>query len=265
LSGAALLLWLSVSAAPPSVDEPPAPRDSQEVEPYRRKLDAILARPEFRVTSRAPGVVEPRVETPSFLRWAFDGIGRLWDRFWEWVFEKLLRSPPSLPRGARPGLSAFPPAAWALLAGAAALLAILVVRIRRSRAPETAETPPAPASAGAADEPDALSQSTEAWARFAEAFARRGEWRLALRAAYLELLNLLHHRGAIHYEKQRTNGEYVAELARGPAVESFSLLTLLFDETWYGLRPFDAAGYSRALAFARAVDRATAPPPEAAP
>jgi hypothetical protein len=107
-------------------------------------------------------------------------------------------------------------------------------------------------------QPDALAQPKEAWARLADRFARNGEWRLALRAAFLELLVLLQERGAIRYERQRTNGEYVETLASGPAGRPFALFVRAFDEAWYGNRPFEEAAYRQALEWAHEVDRATA-------
>jgi Domain of unknown function (DUF4129) len=106
--------------------------------------------------------------------------------------------------------------------------------------------------------PDALQQPADAWARFAEDFRRRGEWRLALRAMYLRLLVLLHERGAIHYERQKTNGEYAQALRDGPAGPSFADLTTAFDRAWYGNKPLEEADYETALGFARSVDQATA-------
>jgi len=107
--------------------------------------------------------------------------------------------------------------------------------------------------------PDALSQSADAWASFADKFARHGQWRLALRALYLELLVTLHERGSIRYERQRTNGDYLAALLGAPAGAPFARLTAAFELAWYGNKPFESADYDVALALVREIERATAP------
>jgi hypothetical protein len=112
---------------------------------------------------------------------------------------------------------------------------------------------------GSAALPDALSQSADAWASFASRFARDGEWRLALRALYLELLVTLHERGAIRYERQRTNGDYLASLRGTPAGAPFARLTAAFDLAWYGNKPFESEAYESALGLVREIDRVTAP------
>jgi hypothetical protein len=147
-----------------------------------------------------------------------------------------------------------------LVSAAAALLGLFLFRFVRS--PRVPPSSLAPAGGGAAGEsmPDALSRPAEAWARFASEFSHRGEWRLALRAAYLELLVLLHERGAIRYEKQKTNGVYARVLGGSPAAPPFAALTRSFEEAWYGRRPLDADAYDLAVGHAREVDAATARP-----
>jgi Domain of unknown function (DUF4129) len=116
------------------------------------------------------------------------------------------------------------------------------------------------AAAAASVVPDALSQSADVWARCAEQFARDGRWHLALRALYLELLVVLHERGAVRYERERTNGDYVRLLRETPASPAFSRLTAAFDEAWYGNKPFTPAAYEAALECVREVDRVTTRP-----
>jgi hypothetical protein len=261
LTGILVALWLSAvaPAAPPPTSETTLGESFRRTpERYRKKLYEILARREFRAVRRDPGF-RSRFETPSFLKWVGGEVGKLWDRFWDWVAERLFREPPALSSPGRFIGRVSGPAAWALIAAAAVLLGLLVARYWQFR--PRALPPAAPTSAGLAGEgmPDALSRPADVWARFAEDFSLKGEWRLALRAAYLELLVLLHERGVIRYEKQRTNGEYAFALARGPAGEPFSSLTRLFDEAWYGHRPLGAENYRAALVWVRAVDQATAP------
>jgi Domain of unknown function (DUF4129) len=222
---------------------------------YVRKLAEILARREFRAARRQAGsgleIKEPHL--PPFWRWLRDTVGRMLDAFLDWLANLWSRNAPPAEGGKR-SLSAA--AARALALGAVVLGAVLFWRLRR-RKEATGEVPVAISGGTAEALPDALSQSPETWARFAEQFARDGEWRLALRALYLELLALLHARGALRYERQRTNGEYAADLARSPVADPFVKLTSAFDRAWYGNKHFDAAGYRSALQWTRAVDRGT--------
>jgi hypothetical protein len=247
---AALVLVLFSAPSPPPLDAPA----------YRERLEQILARREFRAVPRvadpeqAPTVVQP----PGFFQWVVERIGDALATGFEWLSKWLFREPAPDP-SSRPGPGGLSrPAVYALGLGAAALLVVLLVRVLKQRAAPGPTPPPAPTPLSRGAQPDALAQPAEAWARLADRFARNGEWRLALRAAFLELLVLLHERGAIRYERQRTNGEYADALAHGPAGKPFGLLASAFDEAWYGNRPFGETAYRAAIEWARGVDRATA-------
>lgn len=230
-------------------------------EPYRERLQEILGRREFRALPREGALpqVDATPEWPSFFQWLGQHFGAAWDRFLEWL-KKAWRDPPAqdLPSGG--GLAGVSePLALALGLAAVALLVLLVMRFSRQRPSAADEAGLLGAPPAAQAMPDALARPADAWARFADEFRRQGEWRLALRALYLRILVILHERGAIHYERQRTNGDYAATLAKGPAGEPFGRLTLLFDQAWYGNKPFDEAAFRQALEWTRAVDHATAP------
>jgi hypothetical protein len=249
-----LVLWSAAAATEPR---------PTEIKPdaYQRKLSEILSRREFRAGLRQPGIdanlALPELRTPGFLVWLRNAVGRMLDRFFDWLERILRRNTPRSGEG-RPWLGSISTTTASAIAVATALLVAWLlwrVRWRRDRA---AEDGPITVLPGGDAMPDALSQPSDRWARFAEEFARDGRWRLALRALYLEILVLLHERGALRYERQRTNGEYAAELAGSPAGEAFRQLTFAFDLAWYGNKPFGAAGYRAALGWTRAVDRATA-------
>jgi hypothetical protein len=246
----ALLLLLSAPPSPPPLDAPA----------YRERLEQILARREFRAVPRvadpeeAPAAVQP----PGFFRWLVQRIGDALATVFEWLSKWLFKDPGPDPSSQAGTGGPSRSAVYALGLGAAALLVVLLMRVFRQRDAPGPPPPPAPTSLSRGAQPDALSQPAEAWARLADRFARNGEWRLALRAAFLELLVLLHERGAIRYERQRTNGEYVEVLADGPAGKSFGLLVGAFDEAWYGNRPFGETAYRAAIEWVRGVDRATA-------
>jgi hypothetical protein len=247
---AALFLLLSPPPSPPPLDAPA----------YRERLGQILARREFRAVPREADPEKERTEAkaPPFFKWVVERIGDALATVFEWLSKWFLRVP--TPEGsAKTGLGAISRSAvYALGLGATALLVVLLLRVFRKAQSPALPPPPAAPSLSRGAQPDALSQPAEAWARLADRFARNGQWRLALRAAFLELLVLLHERGAIRYERQRTNGEYADALAGGPAGPPFGLLVGAFDEAWYGNRPFGENAYRVALEWARGVDRATA-------
>lgn len=91
---------------------------------------------------------------------------------------------------------------------------------------------------------DALAFAPDAWLAQADALAREGKFREALRAAYLALLSALHRGRAIDYVATQTNWDHVRGF-RGPAdaKEGFQDLTRRFEFAWYGLRPVDSAAY----------------------
>jgi hypothetical protein len=225
----------------------------------RRQLEEILARREFRAARRDSGLELTTPEPPSFLRWLGRELAETWRRLREWIRRLLRRDRRELPEGGSWLGAGAGPLTWVLAALALTLLGLVASRLLRRRGPapvvEAAGAAP-PADRGL---PDALERPAEAWARFAEQFARRGQWRLALRALYLELLATLHQQRAIRYERQRTNGDYVAMLRGTPAGEPFGRLSAAFDLAWYGNKPFGPGDYDAALGLAREVDRLAAP------
>jgi hypothetical protein len=142
--------------------------------------------------------------------------------------------------------------AWAALVGLAVCVIVTAAYLywtsRRARGPRRPAAPAAQRGGpqelpqpGATD-PDKL------WAR-AEALASQGLFAEAVRMLFLAVLLDLDSRRLLHYEKSRTNGEYLRELRRceraldtlhGP----FEDLARRFDEAWYGGRPCGAGEYA---------------------
>ena len=89
-------------------------------------------------------------------------------------------------------------------------------------------------------------------ARIAEAEAA-GNFRLATRLGYLEVLKRLTDRGLIHWQPDKTNHAYLAELAPGPLADAFRGATREFEYVWYGELRLNAALYQQARASQRAV------------
>ena len=79
-----------------------------------------------------------------------------------------------------------------------------------------------------------------------------GNYKLAFRIKYLEVLQLLIIRNLIDYRKERTNTDYLLQLKTTPIYESFRQLTLSFDEVWYGDVIIDKTAYE---AFSEVFDK----------
>jgi hypothetical protein len=89
--------------------------------------------------------------------------------------------------------------------------------------------------------------------RLAEA-EQAGNYRLALRLGYLQLLKLLTDRGLIRWQPDKTNHAYLAELpSAGPLRPAFQELTRQFEYVWYGELPLPATLYSQARASQQAL------------
>ena len=80
-----------------------------------------------------------------------------------------------------------------------------------------------------------------------------GNFRLAVRLGYLEVLKHLTDRGLIHWQPNKTNHAYLAELAAGPVREAFRAATRQFEYVWYGELRLNTALYQQARAGQRAV------------
>jgi hypothetical protein len=62
----------------------------------------------------------------------------------------------------------------------------------------------------------------------------RKQFTLAIRLMYLQTLRELSNRNLISYSNERTNGDYLFQLANTQYYKDFFKLTLSFDYTWYG-------------------------------
>ena len=80
-----------------------------------------------------------------------------------------------------------------------------------------------------------------------------GNLRLATRLGYLEVLKHLTDHGLIHWQPDKTNHTYLAELAAGPLRNDFWAATRQFEYVWYGELRLNAALYQQARAGQRAV------------
>lgn len=76
-----------------------------------------------------------------------------------------------------------------------------------------------------------------------EAVSRRN-YRLAVRLRYLQTLKYLTDAGLIQYKPDKTNRQYVYELAGSPRQDEFERLTRQFEFVWYGDFPVDEARFA---------------------
>lgn len=62
----------------------------------------------------------------------------------------------------------------------------------------------------------------------------KNDYKSAIRIYYLMVLKTMWDRKLLHWRKDKTNGDYLAELYGGNWFESFKKATLHFERTWYG-------------------------------
>lgn len=181
-------------------------RETAGVDPDRALLDRILAGPEFRD-------VAPEGWLEAFMRW-LEPLAR-------WLGA---RDGPRVPLVLWTGIGLAALAAVGLFP-ALSLRRRLVADVRRRVAPEPGQgVPPA------------------AWEERAEGAAGAGDYRAAMRALYLAMLDRLARRGVIERDPARTGRELVQALRdrAGPGggssgmVEDFGRLTELFEAARYG-------------------------------
>jgi hypothetical protein len=71
------------------------------------------------------------------------------------------------------------------------------------------------------------------------------DWRLAFRIQYLMIIKALHDGGRIRWKKEKTNHDYVREVANSSFFPGFREQSLRFDRIWYGLQPMQEADYRK--------------------
>jgi Domain of unknown function (DUF4129) len=183
----------------------------------KARLLALLQRPEYRTTEPQESALE-----------------RLWHRFLRWLDSVMPRSQPLKP-GATTTLSRFAEIFVVLLALAVIgyvlkLIAPYLARAKRSRLPTRTS---ARIILGEMLEPDR--SATDLLAE-AEALARTGNLRAAIRKAYIALLVELSDRRLIQLAQHLTNRDYLLAVREQPPLFATMVrLTDTFERHWYGL------------------------------
>ena len=91
--------------------------------------------------------------------------------------------------------------------------------------------------------------------RMAGEMAEKGDYRSALRYRYLHLIQLLAAGKLIIWKPDKTNHDYLRELAGTPVREAFRYMTYLFNYTWYGHFDLDEGTYARAVESLKSVEK----------
>jgi Domain of unknown function (DUF4129) len=222
------VLALLFAAAPRSAA--PVPQGGE-----RAELRRILSRPEFR---DAPAQEVARPDDPDVPKWLEDFSDSV-IRFERGLQQRFRRKrnagAPDLSE--TPGFSrrTLPVVVLLIVAGGVPLI-FAFVRLRLLRRSSSVAAAPAADLA-----PQATARDPRGWEREAEALLAQGRLREAVRARYLASLSFLAGRGAIRFERFKTNGEYVDEVGRAipRAASTFAAITRQFDWAWYGCAPVD--------------------------
>ena len=82
-------------------------------------------------------------------------------------------------------------------------------------------------------------------ARFLREAVDQGNYSLAIRLYYLQVIKDLSAKSAIRWSREKTNRDYQRELRAHRLAEPFRLATLRYEEIWYGNQPLDAAAYAQ--------------------
>ena len=124
----------------------------------------------------------------------------------------------------------------ALVALACGVFALLAYRAYRARRKEPALELQEEVAQADRDE-DPTSRQPSEWEQHADALARSGRYREAIRAWYHAVLSATFRRGYVTYAKGRTNWEYVAALSPGLRFRNDVIaMTQRFEGCWYGGR-----------------------------
>jgi hypothetical protein len=182
----------------------------------RNRLKGILARPEYATTVQGP-----------------NALTRLLRDFAEWLRKFLPK-----PRTAQPGSAAWLNVVAKILVALAALaLVVFLAKLLLSRFKSTKRIKPrktqeARIVLGERLEPD---QTATDLLSEAEALARNGDLRAAIRKAYIALLVELGDRKIISLAQHKTNRDYLNGLRDLPPLHSRMMgLTTSFERHWYG-------------------------------
>lgn len=88
-----------------------------------------------------------------------------------------------------------------------------------------------------------------------EAAIQKGNYRLAVRYYYLQLLRQLNEKGLINYEFQKTNAEYLREVQEERFQLTLKKVMRIYDFIWYGSFAVSESDFSLAQRYFRDIQR----------
>lgn len=188
-----------------------------------------------------------------------DAVDKVWERIrkWLWPDREGEEGGGAGGRGGAGALFARPAMILLLVLLLAALAAAVWLRLRARRAAAQAAQPPALAPApDVADEAvGAEALPEDEWVVLARQLTARGEFRLALRAAFLAVLAGLARRELVRLARHKSNREYARELDRyahvSPALPGlFRDCLRPYESVWYGAHAADGEMVERMIAAA---------------
>lgn len=159
------------------------------------------------------------------------------ERIGDWIGERMNdlfnRAPPIDAPGAHAaplggGIGAI--LGWLLVIAALVVVVVVVVLVIRRWVPKVRDTP------GSATHVDTEHRrAASQWASEAARYEAEGEWKLAIRARFRELVRTLVDRSQVADLPGRTSGELLADLTRTTpgSADDFHTTALLFELPWY--------------------------------
>lgn len=261
---AALTAWLifiavlpfqvaaQTAPAPASAAANPAPPRAVSSQELNRSLEEVLSQREYdwrRVAPKAQkkGPLAQWLDSvgKTFKRWA-EQAGKWMKKLRDW-WEKSIRRKNDKENASAGSLPAKEMTTVLLVvAGAVLIVAVWMIWKGRTRGTIIAQpvqnVPDLEAEDVAADE-----LPEDGWLQMARDLATRGEFRLAMRAAYLSGLAHLGARQLLTIARHKSNREYDRELQRRARSQTellgaFSQNLRAFESAWYGSHAVDAAG-----------------------
>jgi len=222
--------------------ETPADGTSTSKADESRKLEEILRRPEYAHQVAQENAISRLVKR----------FFKLILRFFKWILSWLPRPNPMSPGGVGI-LSRI--AQWVVILLALGVLAfvlrLFLPRLFRNRRPKKTRKEKARIVLGETLQPD---QTAFDLLSEAEALARRGELRAAIRRAYIALLVELGDRKIISLAQYKTNSDYLRAMREiEPLYRNVKQLTDSFERHWYGLAQANETDW---LAFRSAYNQA---------
>jgi hypothetical protein len=79
--------------------------------------------------------------------------------------------------------------------------------------------------------------------RFLREALAQGNYALAVRLYYLQIIKSLSEKNAIKWSREKTNRDYLREMRGHPLAEQFREATRIYERVWYGNQPLSAGEY----------------------